>query len=328
MNRSRFLAAVVALGGLLGAAEVRSASTGHQQSLEEFQKRALKERHEQGLDKDRAALFAKYPTPEVKLSGTPPTVSVGSETTITATGRFPPGSLLVVECQGVDLLSQKLTETQLEARVRVTDTAMAGKCPIRVIAPVSLASAHKDVLNVVGNYQWDLSLANGMKARVKASMSEGSPTLSGTSEWFGKDGKAQGTRPVMVDRTPDGFQVRVEHSAEETAAANKARGSISGSNSADQEKQLQDIQAKMQKECMTQPPDKMRPCMKKYMAQITAISQQMQGQAQAAQQKVAAATVGCDLLSLKVSGTQVTGKGNNCGTPGDVSLTGTVKAVK
>src|SRR4051812_39703493 len=106
MNRFRFLVAVLALGGLLGAAEVRSASKDRQDRMEEFWEKAMQARRAQKLDKikNRPELFAKYPTPEVKLQVASeadlPGVAVGTETTITATGRFLPGSLAHVECLG------------------------------------------------------------------------------------------------------------------------------------------------------------------------------------------------------------------------------------
>ncbi len=335
MNRTRFLAAALALGGLLGAAEVRSAVVEHQRRLEEFQKKAVKEREALGLAKpgQRKALYARYPTPEVKLVKAPggalPEVAVGSEATLTATGQFVPGSLAHVGCLGVEVLSQKVTERQAEVRVRVTEQALAGECHLEVFSPVSLAYSKQPAFRVVGSYQWELALNNGMKARMRTASQPGSHVITGTSEWTAKGGKALGSRPVSVERTSGGFRVRVERTQEEEAVAQQAVGAVQAEmGSADTQKLMNDIQQKMQKECMTLPPDKMASCIQKYSEQINALSQKMQTKAQAAQQKADSAGAACQMLELKVEGRKVTGQGMNCGASGTATVTGTVTVVK
>ncbi|WP_224360345.1 hypothetical protein [Hyalangium versicolor] len=328
MKRSRFLAAVLALGGLLGAAEVRSAA--NQNRLDEFEKKALKDRRAQGLDKNRSALFAKYPSPEIKLeSGQVPTVSVGSETTLTVNGRFLPGSMANTECAGTEILSEKVTETRVEVRLRVTTLALPGSCNVEIISPVSLASATKQAFQVVGDYTWQLALANGMKARLRTTSQPGTVLVSGTSEWFGKDGKSLGTRPVSVTREPDGYRVTVQRSAEETAASDQAMEEARADySSADNQKKMAEIQQKMQQDCMKLPPAQMGTCIQKYTEQMKTISDKAMAKGQAAQEKAAAGTVGCQSLHLQVNQGKVTGQGNSCGAPGDVAVTGSVSVAK
>jgi hypothetical protein len=359
MNRSRFLAAALALVGLLGAAEVRSASGDQQSRLKSFQEKAQKERQAQKLD--RKALFSKYPTPELFMVSTagggapdpqpPPkgkgggagggsapggspggdlgSVAVGSETTLTATGRFLPGSLSTVECQGVDVLSEKITETRAEVKVKVTSAAPAGPCDLRIISPVSLASARRPAFKVIGNYSWDLTIANGWKARVKTVSKPDTVLITGTSEWFDKGGKSLGTRDVSVKRTFDGYQIDVQRTEEEQAASDQAMGeSGKAFKNQDNQKAAADIQAKMQAECMKLPPTQMGPCIQKYTAQMTALSQQVQAQSETGQKKAAASGVGCQTLQLAVNEGKVTGRGTNCGAPGEVNVTGTVTATK
>jgi hypothetical protein len=338
MNRSRFLAAALALAGLLGAAEVRSASNDQQSRLKAFQDKAQKERQAQKLDKDRKALFARYPTPELTLvtaaggsapSGELPSVSVGSETNITVTGRFVPGSLPSVECQGTEVLAEKVTESRAELKVKVTAAAPAGQCDVRIISPVSLASARRPAFRVIGNYQWELSLANGMKARMKTAAKPDTSLITGSSEWFDKGGKPLGTREVRLDRTFEGYTVTVERTEAETAASDKAMAeSGKAYKNQDNQKAAAEIQAKMQGECMKLPPDKMGACIQKYTAEMTALSQKVQSQAQAGEQKAAAAAVGCQAMTLSVNEGKVTGKGTSCGAPGEVNVTGTVTATK
>jgi hypothetical protein len=230
---------------------------------------------------------------------------------------------------GTEVLSEKVTESHLEARVRVTTSALPEACNVHIISPVSLASATQPAFRVVGTYQWELALANGMKARLRTSAQPGTVLISGTSEWFGKDGKSQGTRPVSVERMPDGFLVSVQRTAEESAASDKASAEARNEySSADNKKQMADIQQKMQQECMKLPPATMGPCIQKYTAQIKALSQKVQTKSQAAQEKAVAATVGCESLHLQVSGSKVTGRGTACGAPGDVAVTGTLAVAK
>lgn len=345
MSRSHFLASVLGLGALLVAAEVRSAAKEEQRRLAEFQQKAAKERKAQGLENDRAKLFAKYPTPEVTLvsagggssgssspngsSGKLPTVQAGTETTLTLTGRFVPGSLTHVDCAGAEVLSDKATEKSVEVRVRVAATTLPGDCDVRVLSPVSLAVAREPAFRVVGKHQWELQLANGTKARLSTSSQPTGPAITGTSEWFDKGGKSLGTRQVNVDESSDGYRVNVQHTQEETAAASKALSAAHKEyTNEDTRKQMKEAQLKIQNECMKLKPDQMGPCVKKYTAQMNEISQKAQSKAQEAQQQVAASTVGCDFLSLQVSDGKVTGRGTNCGAPGDVNVTGSIAAAK
>jgi len=337
MNSSRFLAAALALAGLLGAAEVRSASNDHQSRLKAFQDKAQKERQAQKLDKK--SLFAKYPTPELKLvtagggkgapSGELPSVPVGGETTITATGRFVPGSMPSMECQGAEVISEKVTESSAEVKVKVTSQAQAGQCDLRIISPVSLASARRPAFRVIGNYQWELTVANGMKARMKTVAKPDTVVIEGTSEWFDKGGKSLGTRLVRLDRTTEGYHVDVQRTTEETLAAKQASADSGNAfKRQDNQKAAADIQAKMQSECMKLPPDKMSPCIQKYTAEMTALSQRVQNQAQAGEKKAMAVAVGCQALELAVNEGRVTGRGTNCGAPGESDVTGTVTGTK
>jgi hypothetical protein len=333
MKRSGFLAAALALGGLLGAAEVRSASVDHQRGLEAFRKKALADRRAQGLDKNEKALYAKYPTPEVTMvsggGGATFDVPAGTEATLTATGRFVPGSFAHVNCVGVEVLSQKVTETKLEVRVRVSGTALPGACDMTVYSPVSLAYESLPALRITGTHQWELTTANGLKVRMRTSSQPDSALLSGSTEWSSKEGKALGTRQAVVERTEAGVTVNVQRSAEEMEAASKAWSSASkGSEMADAQKETKAIQDKMQAECMKLPPDKMGPCIQKYSAQMRAATEKMQNASKAAQQKADAGVVGCQMMKLQVVGGKVSGRGTGCGAPGEVNVTGTVTLSK
>jgi hypothetical protein len=333
MKRSRFLAAALALGGLLVAAEVRSASNDHQKSLEAFRKKSLADRRAQGLDKDQRALYAKYPTPQVQMVGgggdTLFDLPVGTEKTLTINGRFVPGSFAHVNCVGVEVLSQKVTETKLELRVRALGTALPGACDMTMYSPVSLAHEALPPLRVTGTHQWELTTATGLKVRMRTSSQKDSQLLSGSTEWFSKEGKPLGTREATVERTEEGITVTVQRSKEEVQAAGKAWSAASkSSDMVDAQKESKVIQQKMQEECMKLPPAKLGACIQKYTDMMNAASNKMQNASKAAQQQADAGVVGCQMMKLQVVAGKVTGQGTNCGAPGEVNVTGTVTVTK
>ncbi|MDY7231251.1 hypothetical protein [Hyalangium rubrum] len=336
MKRSRFVATSLALVGLLGAAEVRSAAVEQQRRLEEFRKQSLAQRKSQGLDKDRKALYAKYPTPEVKLAAPPGgggdvlEVPVGTEATLVATGRIPGDAYPHLDCVGVEVLSHKVTEGRLEVRVKVSPNAMPGTCEMRVFSPVSLAYDDVVAFRKVGAFKWDLALANGMKARLSTSSQKGSDLFTGTSEWFSKDGKSLGTRQVNINTASDkNVVITVQRTQEEMAVASQAATeAVSGADSAQAQKEMMAVQQQMQKECMSLPSDKMAPCLKKYSEQMKAASQKMREAQGASQKKADAAMVGCQSLRLDVAEGKASGKATGCGGPGEVAVTGTVTAGK
>jgi len=334
MKPSRFLVATLALVGLLGAAEVRSASVEHQRGLEAFRKKALQQRKAQGLDKNEAALYAKYPSPEVKMVGAgggaaTPEVPAGTEATLTATGRFLGDSFAHLDCTGVEVLSQKITGNTLELRVRVAPTTLPGLCELRLFSPVSLAYQELPGFHITGTHQWELATANGLKVLMRTSSQKDSIQLTGSSAWSSRDGKALGTRQINVERTEEGAIVNVQRSPEEMKTAGKAWDSAArSSDKAAAQKEVKALQQKMKSECMTLPPDKMTPCIQKYSEQMQAASEKMRSVATATQQTADAGVVGCQTMRLKVTAGKVSGQGTRCGAPGDVNVTGTVTVSK
>jgi hypothetical protein len=323
MSRLRVLTLALALGGLAAIAGERADAGDHRERVAEFQHKALEERKAQKLDADRKALYAKYPTPELKIASVKD-VRLGGEETIQATGRFQAGSL-VVPCHGVELLSHKLADTHLEARVRVTVDARPGPCELRVYAPVSAQSTGRPALNVVGLYAWELALSNGMKARMRTGSEKGTGGLHGSAEWFDAKGKSQGSRDVELSPRDTGYQITVRRTREEEAAAretyNTARKDAETLAARDE---AREIQKKMREECQKLPPDKLGPCMQKYTPQIAEAAKRMQNRTQQTQHAAEVRAVGCNTLTLEVRGGRVTGKAEGCGERGEVRVTGAV----
>jgi hypothetical protein len=333
MKRSGFLAAALGLVGLLGAAEVRSASVENQRALESFRKQALEQRKAQGLSKDRKALYARYPTPQVKLAPGPGgdvlELPVGAEATLVATGRYVPGSFASLGCPGVEVLSQKVTESRLELRVRALSHALPGVCELRVLSPVSLAHENVPAVRVMGSLLLELETANGLKARVRMASQRGTHTLTGGSDWTSREGKALGTQPVRAEPSEEGFLVQLVRPAQEPQASAQAPSpATQGADPQEAQKELKAIQEKRQQECMKLPQAEKGPCLHKYIPQMKAAAEKVRGANTSAQQKAAGGPVGCNSMKLKVADGKVSGRGTGCGAPGEVAVKGTVTVSK
>lgn len=332
MKRSGFLAASLALVGLLGAAEVRSASVENQRALESFRKQALEQRKAQGLNKDRKALYAKYPTPQVKLAPGPGgdvlELPVGAEATLVATGKYVPGSFASLGCPGVEVVSQKNTESRLELRVRALSHALPGVCELQVLSPVSLARETVPAVRVMGSLQLELETANGLKARVRMASQRGSNTLTGGSEWTSREGKPLGTQPVRAEPSEEGFLVQLVRPEQQPAAQAPGTAAPQGADPQEAQQELKAIQEKRQQECMKLPQEQKGPCLQKYVPQMKAAAEKVRLANTSAQQKAAGGAVGCNSMKLKVAEGKVSGRGTGCGAPGDVNVKGTVTVSK
>ncbi len=325
MNRTRFLVAVLALGGLVGAAQVRSSAAEQQKRVDDFLIKATAARKAQKLDTNRDALMAKYPTPEVSLSTTVE-ARPGSEHTLTVRGQFVPGTIAVIPCEGVEVLSTNVTADRIEAKVRVLPHALPSECDMQIVTPVSGVGSTATVLRIQGSYEWDLKLANGMTTRFTASMAEDGHTLSGQSEW-NHQGKSLGKRVVVVSTDGEqGVRVDVETTEEESNAAGKALES----GSVDMDALSKKMDALMQKsmaECAKGTQEQQATCQDKYRVQMEALTNEAMAQTEATVKAAQSVTAACSELKLKAVGGQVSGTAHNCGGAGVVKVTGTYKAL-
>lgn len=323
MNRKVFVVSLLALGGLVTAAEVRSTQAEQQRKLRDFQAKAQEARKAQKLDGNREALVAKYPTPEIKLLQ-PVEAQAGSELTLTASGRFVPGSLVLVPCEGVEVLSTKVTAERAEARVRIRPTATRTRCDLQIVSPVSAISRSRPALSVRNDAVWELKLANGLTTRWRVERVEGGSGLTGDSEWF-QNGKSLGTRPVLITLSGDKAFAMVGSTKEEVQAAEKA-AAASSADIGDIAKAMEAAIKRMEAECGKLPSEQQEECGARYQAEFEAINQRFaEGQQQAEVTMESLATV-CRELNLKTAGGKVTGTADKCPKGDGVRVSGTWKA--
>jgi len=321
MNRKVFVVSLLGLGGLVAAAEVRSTLAEQQQRLRDFRAKAQEARKAQKLDGNREALVSKYPTPEIGFIE-PMEARGGSEMTLAANGRYVPGSLVVVPCEGVEVLSTKVTAERAEARVRIRPNAMPAECDLQVVSPVSAISRSKEALRIRADSVWELKLSNGMTTRWTVE-GKGGPTLTGRSEWFAK-GKPLGARAIVIERSGDEARVAVEASEEETQASVKAaEGSTAGMEALG--KKMEALFKKMDAECSKLTPEKRAACNEKYGAELEAINAQFAAGAEQVQEAMNVPSTLCKTLTLKAVDGKVTGTGSDCAGESEVQVSGTYK---
>lgn len=324
MNRNVFVVSLLALGGLVTAAEVRSSLAEQQQRLRDFKTKAQEARKAQKLDGDREALVTKYPTPEMDFVE-PQEARAGAEVTLAATGQYVPGSLVVVPCDGIQVVSTKVTAERAEARVRVLPNARPATCELQVVSPVSAISRSQQALLIKADSVWELKLSNGLTSRWRVEMDKSGLTLEGESEWF-KKGKSLGTRPVVIALSGDEARATVAASAEETQAGNQN----ADANAADMEalgRKMEAVFKKMDAECSKLAPEKQAACAEKYRPQMEAINKQFNDEAEGKQQAEGPPSAVCAELTLKAVGGKVTGTADKCGSGSGVKVSGTYKPV-
>lgn len=318
MNRKPFLVAILAVGGLVTAAEVRSTLTEQQQRVREFKNKAQEARKKEGLEGNRGALVSKYPTPEIGFLEEQ-VARPGEEVTLTATGHYVPESLVVIPCEGVEVLSSKVTRERVEARVRVRPGTPATKCDLQVVSPVSAISRSKAALRIKADSVWDLKLANGLTTRWKVEQAADGSTLLGQSEWFEK-GKSLGTRPITITMSGTEAQATVGASEAEAQALNQS-AEASAANMEAIGKKMDALMKKVDAECSKLAAEKQTACHEKYAPQMQALTQQMSG----GPAPEAPSSPVCTELTLKAVAGKVTGTGSNCAGNSGVQVSGTFK---
>lgn len=158
--------AAATLALLVAAALVRAQASPFQAKRNELRKQAEAAQQTQGLAgaANRKALFAKYPTPEIKLAK-PLALAAGVSGALSVPGRFPEGASVVAGSEAITLADVAVTATAVKGTV----TAAAGLPPqwarVYVFAPVSLAETWTPVF--VGAPQaFELKASNGWTVKV------------------------------------------------------------------------------------------------------------------------------------------------------------------
>ncbi len=196
---------------LLAAAAARALTSGYQQRLEALQAEAAAQRQKLGLDADRAALFAKYPTPEVTFESELVPVGCGKSAQVAIAGRFTKGSSVVVRRDDVRASGEKLAENQWRATLHASPEALPGPIEIEVVNEVSGATASKQVGEVRGQLALTLRFEDGWRAVL-------TPKADAAHEVRWTKGELSRISSAQVNPEQGRIRVAFAHSDEEVAA--------------------------------------------------------------------------------------------------------------
>jgi len=163
---SRVFVALLALA--LAGAAVRAAgrqkfSDARAALLRQFQS----EQQAQGpaAPNQRAALFRKYPTPEITLVK-PVAVSPGQAAPVSLGGRFADRTAFLVDNDDVELVNPVSSATGFKATLKASPTALPGFASVHAFTPVSGAWARSAVAFVGAPAAFTFNASNGWTIRL------------------------------------------------------------------------------------------------------------------------------------------------------------------
>jgi hypothetical protein len=237
---------------LLAAAAARAVQSGYRQRLEALQAEAEAQRKKLGLDADRAKLYAQYPTPEVTFESDLTPVGCGQSAQVTIEGRFSKRTAFVIRRDDVQALSDKLSATGWQARLRAAPDALPGPIEVAAIAPVSGASSQRRIAEVRGRLELTLEFEDGWKAHLV-------PVQEGAHEAQWSKGEAKRSSSANVTPEENGLRVIFAQSEEQTALAQEQAKELTGEIV---NKELQAAMARLQ-ECGKLPEPEQLPCIQR-----------------------------------------------------------------
>jgi hypothetical protein len=147
---------------VFGAA--RASTTKYRERHQALMVQLEAERKRLGLT-DRKALFAKYPTPEVKLCRVV-RMAPGVVADLVITGKFATGTKVLFENDAVEVISDAVTPTEYRAKVRVPAGSGPTFANAEIFAPVSGGNARCLAVYVGGRYEWEFNASNGWRLKV------------------------------------------------------------------------------------------------------------------------------------------------------------------
>jgi hypothetical protein len=288
---------------LIATAVVRAASDARQQRVDAIYRAAAEQRKKLGLDEARAR--KAYPTPEMTFEQSLE-VAPGAKAKLVVPGRFTKGTAFVFESDDVTVLSEKVSDRRYEAEIQVRADALPGEVYLAAYAPVSAASVGVTALEIVARYQWDLSLANGDRMRLRI----------GPKDDNGRNCRIEWTRAgkpwLKTATTIDAYdgEVQIHVAPSDVSEDDEGEGPLGLT--PDQQAAFAEYQ-----KCTDLPEDDQFDCVAK-IAQKYADKERAEEEARHAE-----LSTKCGSLSLRLTGTKVNGTFIPCGEDAPVKVTGT-----
>lgn len=290
MNRGAL--AVVAV--LLAGAAARTST--YAERVSEFRDRCVTAYANLGGGRDARGMF---PTPELRLvsaGGGPVLVGPGQAAVVKARGRIPPRSLVLFDCDDLEVTIARQTTSEVEARVRAPLLALPRTCHLSAFAPVTAFSRSIEAVRIAGTWAWRLELSNGMRAEV--AMRAGPSGVQARSVWWEGD-RPLGDRAVQVVdvQAGGGMKVKLERTAEDVAASSAASAEAAHTYpTGPLYQQVHALERKIKMECERSV--RSYSCIQETLAQLNPLKAQLESNQAQQKEALLRHPVGCDELQL------------------------------
>lgn len=282
------------------------------------------EREKMGLN-DRAALYGRYPTPELTLARAA-TLTPGGTSEIVVKGSFPAGTRFLLCSNSLEIVRENAGTGEYRATIKAPAGIGPESARLEAFSPVSGAFTSLDrAVTVQGKFTWDLTTSNGWRVKAVPADEPGASSENDAKHYTMTFYKAGESTPFETRKA----ELRFDPYGGEWNYSFSISADTSTQDSFTQE--LQSISTKMSDPNLS---DEAR---EKLMAQMEKLQQKMQeGMASMAQkmadpnyqkqQEEAEATFGCRSIDISLQNGVVNGS-LHCGEKAGRSITlkGTMK---
>ncbi len=288
-----------------------------QKRQSEFYAKSSAERKQLGLD--AKALKTKYPTPEVTFSGIGSggggaaascvALCPGKTGKFEVKGKLPPGSLVVVESNDVEVIEEKQTASGWEATVKARPDAPPELLRVSAISAVSAIQASVRGLEIGCEYTFTFEVA-GDTMILKISFPCGKEETTASGEWR-RGGKVLGTYTYQVRRGNHSLSLNRQATQEEAMAQSQGMMAMMQSKEWKAlDARFNAVMAKMTA-CSKGTQSQMGPCMQALQPEMDSIAKERQALTLDSEKKSSLA-FGCAELDVQASGGQLKGQARQC----------------
>jgi hypothetical protein len=287
-----------------------------QKRQKEFYEKQSAERKQLGLD--AKTLRSKYGTPEVTFSGAGSGAAgsqclqlcPGKTGKFVLKGKLPPGSLVVVRSNDVEVLEEQETSTGWEATVKAKTDAPPQLLPIAAISAVSTIETSVPGLEIGCEHTYTFEVQGGETMVIKVKFPCGKQETTAEGEWS-RAGKKLGSYTYQVSRSGRELILSRQVPAEETMAEGQGMMDLM------QSKEWQALDARFNAQmakiqaCSKGPQAQMASCMNALQPEIDKINKERQALMEANQEK-GGLKFGCGALDVEANAGTLKGTASQC----------------
>ena len=273
-----------------------------QKRQSDFYGKQSAERKQLGLD--AKTLRTKYGTPEVTFSGSGAGATgtqclqlcPGKTGKFVLKGKLPPGSLVVVRSNDVEVLEEQQTSTGWEATVKAKPDAPPQLLPISAISAVSMIEVGVPGLEIGCEHTFTFEVVGGETMVIKVKFPCGKQETTAEGEWS-RAGKKLGSYTYQVSRNGHYLNLNRQVPQEETMAEGQGMMALM------QSKEWQALDARFNAQmakiqaCTKGPQAQMASCMNALQPEIDKINKERQALMDAQQEK-GSLNFGCGALAV------------------------------